>query len=241
MVYHIYCDESRQSKDRYMVLGGIILPVKHVQEFYDTVHNFRIEQKMFAELKWTKVSDRKLDQYERFIDYFFALNDTDKLHFHCIIIDNHQVDYKRFSRGDKELGFYKFYYQLLLHCFGKIYCRKGEDDRFIVHLDYRTTNYSLNTLKIVLNRGMQKKFEIDSNPFVSFEPRNSKKSELIQMNDILLGAIGFQKNGYDLLSGARKAKKRLSQYIASGAGLKDLKNNTEWGRVRFTIWNFKLQ
>jgi hypothetical protein len=212
MVYHIYCDESRQSKDRYMVLGGIILPVKHVQEFYDTVHNFRIEQKMFVELKWTKVSDRKLDQYERFIDYFFALNDTDKL-----------------------------YYQLLLHCFGKIYCRKGEDDRFIVHLDYRTTTYSLNTLKIVLNRGMQKKFEIDSNPFVSIEPRNSKKSELIQMNDILLGAIGFQKNGYDLLSGARKAKKKLSQYIATGAGLKDLKNNTLWGRVQFTIWNFKLQ
>ncbi|MFH1898561.1 MAG: hypothetical protein ABH886_10090 [Candidatus Desantisbacteria bacterium] len=25
MLYHIYCDESRQTQDRYMVIGGIIV------------------------------------------------------------------------------------------------------------------------------------------------------------------------------------------------------------------------
>jgi len=224
-----------------MVLGGIIIPQENVKNFNQTMHNFRVEQKMFAELKWTKVTDQKLIAYKRFVEYFFALNNTDKVHFHSIILDNHKINYKKFSKGDKELGFYKFYYQLLLHSFGKKYCREGENDRFIVHLDYRTTSYSLNVLKIVLNRGMRKKYNITTEPFVSIEPRESKKTELLQIVDILIGAIGFQKNGYDLLSDTRKSKKELARFIAKEAGLKDLRQNSPWGNNRFTIWNFRLQ
>ena len=33
-------------------------------------------------------------------------------------------------------------------------------------------------------------------PFKSIEPKNSKDSDIIQVNDIILGAIGFEKNGY---------------------------------------------
>ena len=111
MVYHIYCDESRQSKDRFMVIGGIIIPSDSVDEFSQTMQKYRTEQKMYAELKWSKVTNQKVTEYKRFVEYFFALNNTDNLHFHCIIIDNHQVNHRKFSKGDKELGFYKFYYQ----------------------------------------------------------------------------------------------------------------------------------
>lgn len=102
MVYHIYCDESRQTRDRFMVLGGLILRVDDVLLFNQTIQKFREETKMYAELKWTKVSRSKLPVYERFVDYFFALNNTDRLFFRCIIIDTHQINYKKFSKGDKE-------------------------------------------------------------------------------------------------------------------------------------------
>ena len=51
----------------------------------------------------------------------------------------------------------------------------------------------------------------------------------------------FQKNGYHLLAGARRAKIELAEYIATEAGLSNLKVNSPWGRMRFTIWNFKLK
>ncbi len=239
MLYHVYCDESRQSQDRYMVLGGIILRSTFTDKFNETMKNFRHEQNMMAELKWTKVSNQKIQQYKRFVDYFFALNNTNILHFHCIIVDNHQVNLHKYSKGDRELGFYKFYYQLLLHCFGKKYCRTG-DDKFIVHLDYRNSKYSLNTLKVVLNRGLGKKYNITTEPFVSIEPRESKTTELIQINDIILGAIGFQKNGYELLAETRTSKKELTVYITEQAGLPNLKDNTPKSNSRFTVWNFKL-
>jgi len=44
MLYHIYCDESRQSKDRYMVLGGILLPASNVELFNQTFKEFRITE-----------------------------------------------------------------------------------------------------------------------------------------------------------------------------------------------------
>jgi hypothetical protein len=59
-----------------------------------------------------------------------------------LIVDNHQINHQKFNQGDKEIGFYKFYYQLLFHCFGRRYYLK-DDDRFILHLDSRSTNYKL--------------------------------------------------------------------------------------------------
>jgi len=88
---------------------------------------------------------------------------------------------------------------------------------------------------------MKKKYGIDSSPFVSIEPRDSKRSDLIQLNDIIVGAIGFQKNGYELLAETREAKKELSRYIAEEAGLANLKEDSPWGQSRFTIWNFRLR
>lgn len=240
MLYKIYCDESRQSKDHYMVIGGLIIPSTNLDKLDSTISNFRKQYKMSSELKWTKVSDQKINEYKVFIDYFFELNNNDILHFHCIIIDNHQLNHKKYNKGDKEIGFYKFCYQLLLHCFGKLYYR-DLNDRFIVYLDYRTSSYPLSTLKSILNSGINKYYLIPTKPFVSIEPKNSKQSNLIQLNDIIIGAIGFHKNGYDLLPETRQSKKILSHYIASKAGLPNLSDNTPWHSNRFTIWNFRLR
>ncbi len=156
-------------------------------------------------------------------------------------LDNHLVDHKKFSKGDKELGFYKFYYQLLLNCFGRTYGLTGDNPRFIVHLDRRNSSYSLGALKVILNRGMRKKFKVTSDPFRSIEPHDSKQVDLIQLNDLLIGAIGFQKNGYDLVAGTRQAKIALADYIAQEAGLADLRSDTPFRQVRFKIWNFRLK
>jgi len=60
LIYHIYCDESRQSKDRFMAIGGAIIPSDNVEQFNKTMQKYRNEQKMFSELKWSKVTNQKL-------------------------------------------------------------------------------------------------------------------------------------------------------------------------------------
>lgn len=240
-LYYIFCDESRQTQDRFMVLGGLIVNSKSIQVINDTIDKYRNEEKMFAELKWSKISDQKLNEYKRFIEYFFALNNSDRMYFRCLIVDNHNVNHKKFNQGNKEVGFYKFYYQLLLHCFGKKNCSNKKKERLIVILDQRDSKYKLDDMKYMLNNGINKKYGINYSPFVSIEPRDSKKSNILQINDIILGAIGFQKNGYHLLANSKQSKVKLAEYIAEQAGLKSLLNDTTLANKRFTIWNFKLQ
>jgi hypothetical protein len=115
-----------------------------------------------------------------------------------------------------------------------------------VYLDYRTSKYELDDLRTVLNNGISKKLSkglnaVSIQPFRAVEPRNSKSSEIIQLNDIILGAIGYHKNGYHLLSGSSKAKIELSNYIAQKAGLTGLSDNTRYGQSRFAIWNFQFR
>ena len=224
-----------------MVLGGLIIPEEGIQIFNDTMELYRKKSNMMAELKWSKVSDQKLAEYKTFIEYFFALNNTDRLQFHCMIVDNHQVNHRKYNKSNPELGFYKFYYQLLLHAFGRRYCKADKDARFIIHLDERTTKYKLGTLKVILNRGIAKKYGVESQPFRNVEPCDSKMSNLLQVGDLLIGAVGYQKNGYQLIAEAKKAKVELADFIAAAAGLPDLKANTLLNNPRFTIWNFKMR
>ena len=60
---HIYCDESRQTADRYMVLGGIVTLRETEPRFTETMALYRESQNMHAELKWSKVSDQKFTEY----------------------------------------------------------------------------------------------------------------------------------------------------------------------------------
>lgn len=238
MVLHVYSDESRQTNSRFMLFSGIVIDQNGVGNFERTMAKYRKETNMHRELKWQKVSANKLDEYKKFIDYFFDLNNTDMIHFKCLIIDTRQINHKKFNQGDKETGFQKLYFQLL-YWFGKDYS-DTKDVRFIVHPDYRHTKYSLNTLKDILNNKCNKKIKEGYKPFRAIEPKDSRNSEIIQINDLLLGAIGYVKNGHLTLADSSKAKVELCKYILQKTGFQNLTDNSPYREQRFKIWNFKF-
>lgn len=112
---HVYCDESSQTKNRFMVIGGIWIPAKNISSFDNKINQFRDEHNMINELKWGKVSKGKINEYKKFVDIIF--DDYIKysyLLYRCVVVDMKMFDNKTYNKGDKELGFYKIYYQLLL-------------------------------------------------------------------------------------------------------------------------------
>jgi hypothetical protein len=167
MINHIYCDESRQTGARFMVLGGIVIPDDKLVSINQALQKYRREEHMTAELKWIKVTNRKFGKYKLFVDHFFALNIRDCAHFHSMILDSHQFNHRKFNEGKTDLGYYKFLYQLLLHSFGRHYWknRRGEECKLIVHPDERTSNYPLERLKTTLNYSMAKKYSVKTKPF----------------------------------------------------------------------------
>lgn len=241
LVYHVYCDESRQTNERFMVLGGILVTGQGVEGIEKQIMQCRDDTKMHAELKWGKVGDAKLEEYRAFVDLFFALNKSDHAHFHSMCIDTWKLNHKLYNEGDRETGFYKFYYQLLLHSFGGKYLRGSDDTKLLLYLDRRNTSYKLSKLKEVLNRGIEKTYKVKNQPFVTVEARDSKSSNLLQLADILMGAVGFQKNGYHRQPGAKKSKVSLAEHIAAKVGVDSLANFPQQSGRRFTVWNFRLK
>lgn len=72
------------------------------------------------------------------------------------------------------------------------------------------------------------------------EPRKSKENNLMQVADVLMGAIGWHANDLGERPEAREGKIKLAAHIASKAKLASLKHGTPWGQRNFEIWRFRF-
>ena len=52
-----------------MILGGIIILNDNISIVEKKMQKCREETEMFGELKWSKVSNHKFDEYKKFIDF----------------------------------------------------------------------------------------------------------------------------------------------------------------------------
>jgi hypothetical protein len=235
----VFGDESGISNQRYMLLGAVCIPRCLVDIFSNEVKRIRLKTGMTKELKWTRVSNQHFENYQHYVDLFFAWNRPGLLSFHCKILDSHKINYSLYAGGDSEAGFYRFFYQLLLHSIAARYSMEGY--RLDVLLDFRSTGYSLDKLRSMLNSGFKKNYSDRIIPFRTVQHVDSKEHELMQITDLILGAICFRKNNQQKRLDARKAKVELSEYIFAHAGLTDELPNTPKQRKHFTVWNFRLR
>jgi hypothetical protein len=118
MNFEVYCDESGlealslKEAHLYSAIGGIWLPEENRIDLKQGMKAIKDKYAIKGELKWQKISPSYFDLYKEIIDFFFQ---TEYIRFRVIMIESAKVDFMNFSNKDPELGFYKFYYQLLHH------------------------------------------------------------------------------------------------------------------------------
>ena len=159
---------------------------------------------------------------------FFSLSKQRRLlHFKAIILDRRAPEYRTYSKGNDELGFYKFYYHWLLGFVKfpvkhRCHLRVIIDERPLP----RDAPDPYTPLKIILNHGIRQEFQATTDVVTKVEPLNSKQSDLLQAADVLMGAVGFHNQDFHLRPNADKDKVELARYIAARLGLRDLKHET---------------
>lgn len=224
-----------------MLLGGIIVEPSSLVEMLEGLSSWRKKHNMAAELKWSKVSKQKLEEYKSLVDGFFKRAEMGHMHFCCVVFSN--VNYKKYHDGNKELGFYKLYCQFLVHRLGPYLL--GDLDRLVIHLDHRNTDYKLSELQRFVTRGIRKFYRPTIvSPVASIDAIDSKShplSDFMQVCDILLGAVGYTWNGFEKIPGASAAKIELAKHIARKAKLPTLKCATPRERSDFNIWRFEFK
>lgn len=201
MDFEIYADESglealaRKDAHLFTGIGGIWIPAEHRDTMKQGIMAIKEKYKIKGELKWQKLSPSYYDLYKEIIDFFFL---SGYIRFRVILIGSAKIDHITFNDQDAELGFYKFYYQLLHHW---IYDFNSYD----IFLDFKINRNKgrLNDLKRVLENANLTSF------IKHVQALPSEQSLGIQLADILTGLTVAKFNNE--LTG--KAKLALIQYV----------------------------
>jgi len=188
MKIDVYCDEaypdlfsSQNPQARYMIIGSLWLRAEDRMLYKNAIHRLRDQYRIGGEFKWRKVSPSRIEFYKALISWF--CEQEENLRFRCIAIDNTQVNLVRFHENDQELGFYKFYYQLLHHWI-------HDFNEYSVFCDYKS-NRVPNRLH-VLKKCLKNANLSASVPNV--QSIRSRESVLIQLTDFLIGITAERLN-----------------------------------------------
>lgn len=235
LIADIYIDESSQTKNRYLLLGGVIIPTLTVGLTDACLAKARLPELPHGEMKWGKVSAGKLRAYRRFVDCFFDATEFRGVHFHSIVVDTHGLDNNRHNDGSSDIGFNKELYQLATK-FRRIY----PDNFFHLYPDQRDTSQKPSDLRNILNAGSNKSGDKRDWPFRRCQFRDSKLTPSLQLVDILLGALAFSVNGHNRIEGSSAPKRALSTHILQRAGVHHPMIDTSM-KGKFTVWHRQLQ
>lgn len=220
----------------YMVLGGLVLDRRFEVIFDKWFATYRNKSKMHQELKWGKVSMRKLPEYKEVVDMVRYC--SNRLAFKAIVVDTHKMNIKRYNNNNRDNAIDHMFYQFFVHMFG--HHLTGED-QCIVTLDNRSSSQKLSTLHTVTNNGLRKEYGFSHYPIREIRAMDSKDSCYIQIADILMGAVGYQVNGDCYKPDANPAKCELMNYILSKFNLRDFLRSTPRNRQEFSIWHIEFK
>jgi len=231
-----FADESGISQSQYTVVGGIYIRSKHIPLLHEKISAFRTKHNMHAELKWTKISNQKFEAYAALVDLFFTLNQESIINFHALIFDNYQANHHKYNEGSADIGLSKLYYQLILHKFSN-YADESSD--MCVCLDRRHSRTSLNDLRDMLNRGITRKRGMPTALIKQLVSQDSKEDDILQLNDVILGAVCAVRNGKHILHDTREAKRVIAHRIVNQSGHRDFTQSSPRHFNHFSVWNFQ--
>lgn len=228
MEYNIYCDESchlEHDSIKPMVLGAIYAPKEEIDRISKNIRKIKAEHKVnpFMEIKWTKVSKGQIDLYKSLIEYFFS---EEHLHFRVLVIpDKTQLDHTRFNQTHDDF-YYKMYFEML-----KIIL--DPNSSYNIYLDIKDTK-SQKKIEKLHTYLCNVKYDFNRNIINKIQHVRSHEIEIIQIVDLLIGAISY--NFRDLKTSEAKLElikviKNMSQYSLN------ISNLVQEKKFNYFIWN----
>lgn len=186
---NIYCDESCHLENdgkQVMTLGALTCPLERRKESCIRLREIKAQHELprSTEVKWGKVSPAKLPFYMQWVDYFF---DDDDLGFRAVIIPNKQdLDHALFQQTHDG-----WYYKMLFTLLKVLLTPENGHRIYIDHKDTRSGEKAEELHKVLCSNA----YDFDRKIIERVQPVASHESELLQLCDLLTGAIGYHNRG----------------------------------------------
>lgn len=224
--YNIYCDESCHLENDHqpvMLLGAIWCPKSEVVRLSRELQDMKTRHRAAGELKWTKVSNARIDFYLELVDWFLA---ESPLHFRSLVVlHKERLNHGVFNDGSHDDFYYKMYFSLL----SKIL---SPEDCYNIYLDIKDTRSRLKLRKLgeVL---CNDKYDFTSQMIGDLQNIRSHESYLLQVCDFLMGAVSYRHRGLS----SSTAKLAIVQHIEDCLG-RSLLRSTPLSEEKFNLFLF---
>jgi Protein of unknown function (DUF3800) len=231
-MFNIYCDESchlENDNSDIMVLGALTCPEDLKSKVYNDVRDLKLKHGIstWFEIKWTKVSDSKLSFYIDLIQYFF---DKEYLQFRGVVATGKdRLDHSIYNDNNYDLWYYKMYFQLL----DPITLPPNE---YKIFIDIKDTKGGAKVRKLheVL---CSNKYDYNREIIKDIKQIHSNESEIMQLSDLLIGAISFFNRGLYDAPMYSTAKKTVIDEIIRSTNISLAESTSKWeSKFNLFIW-----
>lgn len=204
-VFNIYCDESCHLENDHqgvMVLGAVWCPLAQSHEISERIREIKAKHEVNThfEIKWTKVSQAKIDFYLDLIDYFF---DECSLHFRALIVpDKTKLRHSVFGQ-DHDTWYYKMYFDML-----KVIL--NPEDRYRIYIDIKDTKSKNKVAKLqdVLCNNF---YDFSRTIIERIQTVRSHEIEILQLADLLIGVISYTNRNLTTNQGKLQLVERMKK------------------------------
>ncbi len=232
MKFEVYCDESHPdvfsssspAKGKFLMIGSLWLPADLRPVLKKQIGSLKKEFAFSHEIKWHKVHASREEFYQSLINLF--LSHGELLRFRCIAVESGKIDLVNFHNNDQELGFFKFYYQVLQHWILAF-------NKYVVFCDAKTNRDGgrFQTLQKVLRNANL------SSDILSVQALPSHEVLLLQLTDFLLGMASSRLNE-SVEKGS--IKDRLIEYLEKRLDRQRLEPTSK-SEQKFNIFKIHLE
>ncbi len=228
MLYTVFCDESchlQNDNSPVMVLGAMYCPKDKKRHIYSDIRAIKQKHGMssYFEIKWTKVSESKVEFYLELLDYFWG--NADLNYRGLVATGKQQLDHQKFNEGDYDLWYYKMYFRMLdpiVH----------QDNEYHILVDIKDTRGGgrIRKLKEVMCNNI---YDFNGEVITHIGQINSKESEILQLADLINGAIAYH---YRELEESSEANMGKVKFLKALQEKQNIARNTDRNASKFNLF-----
>lgn len=226
--YNVYCDESchlERDSSPVMILGAMYCPKECKKQIYEEIRAIKTKHNIstYFEIKWTKVSESKIDFYLELLEYFWS--NKDLLYRGLVASGKQSLDHDKYNNGDYDLWYYKMYYRMLDPII-------SPNKKYHIMVDIKDTRGGKRVAKLreVLCNNI---YDFKKEVIDQIGQINSKESDILQLVDLINGALAFYHRGLVNNLDSNLGKIRFVKALRKHA---DLDNNTKYGERKFNLF-----
>lgn len=214
-----------------MAIGGVFCRTDFANDMARHLEAVRLAKNIKHSMQWKHLKGQKVAAYTAYIDEFFNWHRRHHIDFSVIVVDTHKVRHSEFNR-DADSGFFTFLFQHYFR-YRRVYGKQATFRCFHGNMDSR---YKLRNLRTSLNAATG----FGQFPYRTLQYSYVRENPLLQISDILIGAVGFATHPKHLRT-PDSPKAQIAEHIRKSAGLATLAAPTPKEARHFNIWHLELQ